>query len=427
MSDYPGALDVLPTDHETGDSIEAADDNALAGAVMAVQEELGLNPAGAAETVAARLDALAAAAATDAELASAVATLNTAVALKQDASSAATDVELAALDAEVDAALAALTAAVGAKQDAATAATDAELAAAVASLTTALGDHTGDATDAHDATAISVTPAGSIESTNVQEALQELSVESGGGVQQVFVQDTEPDVDYPAVWFVTVTGVPTGEVLAQAGGEWAPADDLAIAQAILDAKGDLIVASGDDVPDRLQVGTDGQMLVADSAAPLGLAWEDAGAGGAVVLVAAKATRAIVQAIANTSYVPISFSGVDFDTDDFWAAGAPTRLTIPTGLGGLYGVKAFNAWASNSTGIRVAAITINGTTEAIASDWRGAAGSIGYPCTPTCDRVLVDGDYIELIVRQTSGGSLDATAGTYAPRPSLSLHRLGDAP
>jgi hypothetical protein len=46
----------------------------------------------------------------------------------------------------------------------------------------------------------------------------------------------------------------------------------AIPNTILDAKGDLIVASNADTPGKLSVGTDGQVLTAASTAALGLAW-----------------------------------------------------------------------------------------------------------------------------------------------------------
>ena len=41
------------------------------------------------------------------------------------------------------------------------------------------------------------------------------------------------------------------------------------------AKGDILAASAVDTPEPLAVGTDGQILVADSTAPLGLSWQSA--------------------------------------------------------------------------------------------------------------------------------------------------------
>jgi len=46
----------------------------------------------------------------------------------------------------------------------------------------------------------------------------------------------------------------------------------AVQRAVLDAKGDLIVASAADTPGKLSVGTDGQVLTADSTLALGVKW-----------------------------------------------------------------------------------------------------------------------------------------------------------
>jgi hypothetical protein len=60
---------------------------------------------------------------------------------------------------------------------------------------------------------------------------------------------------------------------------WVAQDDSnAIQNAIVDAKGDLIAASAADTPARLAVGTNGQVLTADSTAATGLAWASASSG-----------------------------------------------------------------------------------------------------------------------------------------------------
>lgn len=48
--------------------------------------------------------------------------------------------------------------------------------------------------------------------------------------------------------------------------------DLKVANTLLTTKGDIIAASAASTPARLGVGTNGQLLVADSAATNGVAW-----------------------------------------------------------------------------------------------------------------------------------------------------------
>ena len=79
-------------------------------------------------------------------------------------------------------------------------------------------------------------------------------------------------------------GGTTGQVLAKNSNTnmdfvWVAQDDSnAIQNAIVDAKGDLIGATAADTPARLAVGTNGQVLTADSSAATGLAWATAGSG-----------------------------------------------------------------------------------------------------------------------------------------------------
>jgi hypothetical protein len=77
---------------------------------------------------------------------------------------------------------------------------------------------------------------------------------------------------------VDLKGGTTDQVLAKNSGtdmdfKWVTSDDAnAIQNAIVDAKGDLIGATAADTPARLAVGTNGQVLTADSTAATGLKW-----------------------------------------------------------------------------------------------------------------------------------------------------------
>ena len=100
---------------------------------------------------------------------------------------------------------------------------------------------------------------------------------------EVFGQAVDTD-------FVDLLGGTTGQVLSKTSATdmaftWVDQDDSnAIQNAIVDAKGDLIGATAADTPSRLAVGTDGQVLTADSTEATGLKWVTAGGGGKVLQV-----------------------------------------------------------------------------------------------------------------------------------------------
>lgn len=78
-------------------------------------------------------------------------------------------------------------------------------------------------------------------------------------------------------------GGTTGQILSKASGTdmdftWAAAG---LSASIVDAKGDLIAATAADTVSRLAVGTNGQVLMADSAEATGLKWGTASASGTI--------------------------------------------------------------------------------------------------------------------------------------------------
>jgi hypothetical protein len=90
-------------------------------------------------------------------------------------------------------------------------------------------------------------------------------------------------------------GGTSGQVLAKNSNTdmdfvWVTSDDAnAIQNTIVDAKGDLIAATAADTPARLAVGTNGQVLQADSTASTGLKWATPSGGGKLLQVVSATT------------------------------------------------------------------------------------------------------------------------------------------
>jgi hypothetical protein len=106
---------------------------------------------------------------------------------------------------------------------------------------------------------------------------------------------------------IDLKGGTTGQVLAKASGtdldfSWVAQDDSnAIQNAIMDAKGDLIAATAADTPARLAVGTNGQVLTADSTEATGIKWATPAVAGGKVLQVVSATYSTQAGSSVTSY------------------------------------------------------------------------------------------------------------------------------
>jgi hypothetical protein len=83
-----------------------------------------------------------------------------------------------------------------------------------------------------------------------------------------------------------------------------PSVEGGIQPTLLDAKGDLISATANDTPARLAVGTNGQVLTADSSTATGLKWAAVAAGGKVLQVVST-TKTDVFTTTSTSYVDVT--------------------------------------------------------------------------------------------------------------------------
>lgn len=122
---------------------------------------------------------------------------------------------------------------------------------------------------------------------------------------------------------------------------------------------------------------------------------------------ALATKSANQSIANGTVVNITFDQEVYDHGPYHDnAVNPSRFTMIAASGFVI-CNATAYWASNTNGVRVLDIKKNGA--AVAGGGRitdpRAEGEVGQALT-SCPIPFVAGDYFELVVFQTSGGSLN---------------------
>ena len=125
---------------------------------------------------------------------------------------------------------------------------------------------------------------------------------------------------------------------------WVTSDDAnAIQNTIVDAKGDLITATAADTPARLAVGTNGQILTADSTAATGLKWAAAAGGGKVLQV----VEGSYQTGVNSSSSTYADTGL---TATITPSSASSKVLVFVSQNGNY--QANGAGGSNSMGLKL---------------------------------------------------------------------------
>ena len=196
-----------------------------------------------------------------------------------------------------------------------------------------------------------------------------------------------------------------------------PSVEGGIQPTLLTTKGDLISATAASTVARLPVGSDTQILVADSTASTGLKWATPS------FIGARVYKSGAQSISNVTGTAVTFDTENFDTNSFHSTSVNTdRMTIPTGLGGKYLVVGTFDWAANAVGQRVGYIYLNaGLRYAVSVNNMGA--SVGNTTQVSGIVEATAGDYISLSCYQDSGGALNLN-GQFTYSSSFAIQYLG---
>jgi hypothetical protein len=133
-----------------------------------------------------------------------------------------------------------------------------------------------------------------------------------------------------------------------------PVIEGGIQPTIFDAKADLLTATANDTPARLAVGTNGQVLTADSTASTGIKWATP---GGPAFSAYRATSG--QSFTPSTFVKVQLNAEFFDTDGCFDPTTNYRFTPTTA--GKYQINLSAIISTSAAGRTIWAIYKNGTS------------------------------------------------------------------
>lgn len=209
-------------------------------------------------------------------------------------------------------------------------------------------------------------------------------------------------------------------IVGSGAGDWSGEDDN-LARYV--AEGDFwqFYLAGSQV--NVVLNAEDSVLYAYNGTSASAGWHPAvagggGGGGGSTPEGVQVTKSGTQSITTATNTAVSWDAAPVDESGFWSAGNPTRLTAD--VTGWYTFTASAEWAANATGRRLVFFRINGSTTLNGVSFAAITDvGIGTLQSLSMVRKLSAADYIEFIVRQDSGGSLNVTTTTQASMSRLS--------
>ena len=183
-----------------------------------------------------------------------------------------------------------------------------------------------------------------------------------------------------------------------------PSVEGGIQPTLLDAKGDLIAASAADTPQRLAVGSNDQVLTADSSTATGLKWATPSSSSGPAFSAKRATSN--QTFSSATWTKAEYNSEFFDLDSCYDSTTNYRFT-PT-KAGIYSVSFISEIASTTSGDIFTAIYKNGANYATVTGLKSST----FLLASGASLISMNGttDYLEIYV-YAAGSSPKIDLGT----------------